>query len=178
LSFSEANDEKELRILDFAQGRLVQQNGLRIPLPRRLMQVRTQRSALEAALKVFSPPESELAAWVEVIVEDPVPGEDLYETVQALVKQRNFEVIRVSGVRTKSLDGLGADAETTPEAIEFLLSDPAKVFALRVEAESAYSLEARGALKAAFAELTSLHLEQRREGQNSASVANANGVEA
>ena len=165
LSFSEASDEKELRILDFAEGRLLQQNALPIPLPRRLVQLRFQRQTLEADLQAFAPPSSQLRAWVEVLVEDPIPGEDLYETVQALVKNREFDVIRVAGTRTTAPGTLTTEGEISPEEVQFLLSDPANVFARRLESEVAYTPEDRTALQTTFAELCNLHAEHKREGQ-------------
>ncbi|MDB6030558.1 MAG: Nuclease SbcCD subunit [Verrucomicrobiales bacterium] len=163
LSFSEATDGKELRVLDFGEGRLLQQSVLPIPLPRALVQLRTERQKLGAELKMFTPPESALRAWVEVLVENPIPGEDLYETVQALVKDREFDVIRVAAARSNAPATLTTDGHISPEEVQFLLSDPANVFARRMETETAFTAEERTALHGAFSELCNLHAEQKRE---------------
>lgn len=161
LSFSEATDKKELRLLDFGQGKLLGHSALPIPLPRPLIQLRADRQSLAFRLKGLVPPESQLPAWVEVMVENPIPGEDLYETVQALVKDREFDVIRVAGARASApvLPG-GVPIETIPD----LLSEPAKVFQRRLEGETGLSPEEQCALQSAFAELRNLHAEQRRDG--------------
>ena len=160
LSFSEAGDRKELRVLDFAQGRLVQQFALNIPLSRRLTQIRSKRDALEISLKEFQSSSGELPGWVEVVVEDPLAGENISDVVQELVKGRDFEVIRVLGKRETPLSGMSAAGKD--EGIEQLLGDPSKVFAHRLEAEPALSDEDRVALKLVFQELCNLHAEQQR----------------
>jgi exonuclease SbcD len=165
LSFSEATDTKELRMLDFGEGRLLQQTALPIPLSRPLVQLRVQRQTLEADLKRYAAPESQLRPWVEVLVENPIPGEDLYETVQAAVKGRAFDVIRVAANRTAAAQSLTAESEISQEQVQYLLSDPGNVFARRLEGETAFTQEERIALQGAFAELRNLHAEQKREAQ-------------
>jgi exonuclease SbcD len=163
LSFSEASDKKEVRVLDFADCRLVQQSCLAVPLARPLVQLRVSRQTLEIELKGFSPPPSPLPAWLEVLVDNTIPGEDLYETVQALVRDRDFSVIRVAaGERAASTSP--SDSPLPAEEVITILSDPASVFARRLETETAYTPEERTSLQGAFAELFNLHSEQKREG--------------
>lgn len=164
LSFSEANDRKELCVLDFADGRLLPPSAIVIPRFRPLARVCARRAELEQALKEFQIPEGELPVWVEVVVEDPAPGENLYEVVRELVRERHFEVVRVTGKRTGPLAGLNAADPAALESIDALLGDPAKVFAHRLEAEPALPQEERAVLQTAFEELRNLYAEKQREG--------------
>ena len=138
----------------------MQQFVLNIPLSRRLAQIRSKRDALEKSLKEFQSSSGELPGWVEVVVEDPLAGENISDVVQELVKGRDFEVIRVLGKRETPLSGMSAAGKD--EGIEQLLGDPSKVFAHRLEAEPALSDEDRVALKLVFQELCNLHAEQQR----------------
>ena len=163
LSFSEAGNAKELRLLEFAEGRLVAQTPLPVPRFRPLAQVTTTPASLEADLRQFQPPPGELPAWVEVIVNDPPAGENVYDRVQRLVEGRDFEVIRVVGRRANPLAGMSAPAGTDAEDLGVLLGDPANIFARRLAAEPGLSDPEREALTGAFHELLNLHDEQARE---------------
>jgi len=165
LSFSEADDRKAVRILDFAEGKLVAQVDLEVPLSRPLAQVCTKRESLESDLAKFQPPPSELKPWVEVVVEDPVPGENLYDRVQELARGKGFDVIRVVGKRTGAPSGMTAPDAADIEDIGDLLAEPAKVFAHRMAVEPALTDEERAGLATVFQELLDLHAEQARQGE-------------
>jgi DNA repair protein SbcD/Mre11 len=160
LSFSEARDRKAIHVLDFAGGQLVEQAELEIPLARRLTQIRTTRQSLEADLGKFEPPTCELTPWVELVVEDPVAGENLHERVQELVQDRGFEVIRVLCQRTAPVPGLTATGAMDIEGAGDLLDQPAAVFTRRLAAEPALTDEERTSLTTVFQELLNLHAEQ------------------
>ena len=168
LSFSEANDQKEMRLLDFSGGKLVQQAGLQIPVSRQLAQIRCKRDSLETELKQFQRKQGDLPAWVEVLVDDPVPGENLYDVARSCVIGNEFEVIRVLGNRTTPLSGTSAGEQPPPDGVEGLLGDPSKVFDHRLEAEASLGEEDRTALKTVFKELCNLHQEEQREGARAA----------
>jgi len=168
LSFSEAGDAKELRLLDFDEGRLISQAPLPVPRFRALAQVNTTPGAIETDLRRFEPPPGELPAWVEVVVNDPLPGENVYDRVQRLVEGRDFEVIRVVGRRGTPLAGMSAPAGTEAEDLGVLLGNPSSIFARRLAAEAGLSESERAALNGAFRELLSLHDERAREGETSA----------
>ncbi len=163
LGFSEASDQKEVRLLDFSGGKLVQQAGLQIPVSRQLAQIRCKRASLETELKQFQRKRGSLPAWVEVIVEDPVPGENLYDLARSCVTGNEYEVIRVLGARTKPLSGTSAGDQPPVDGVEGLLGDPSKVFEHRLEEEPALGEEDRTALKTVFKELCNLHQEEQRE---------------
>ena len=163
LSFSEAGDAKELRLLDFAEGRLLAQSAVPIPRFRPLAQVNTTAGGIEADLRQFTPPPGELPAWVEVVVTDPPPGENLFDRVQRLVEARNFEVVRVVGRRGNPLEGMTAPAGAEADDLGVLLGNPASIFARRLAAEDGLSEPEREALSGAFRELLDLHETRVRE---------------
>ena len=166
LSFSEAGDAKELRVLDFADGGLLSQASLPVPRFRPLAQVKTTPGSLETDLRRFEPPTGELTAWVEVIVSDPPPGENVYDRVQRLVEGRNFEVVRVVGCRSAPLEGMSAPAGTEAEDLAVLLGNPTDIFARRLAAEAGLSESDHKALTSVFGELVNLYDERAREAGN------------
>jgi len=152
LSFSEHTDEKEVRILDIdAKG--VTHHGLEIPLFRQLSQIRTTVAGLEKDLKGFKPKGGELKAWVEVVVEDASPQDDLNEHVHSLTEKAPFEVLKVLRGRTQAVVGPSAGDASDDEAIEDLLSDQKAVFDHRLSKETAFSEKEMEELRSAFTEL-------------------------
>ncbi len=95
LSFSEANDTKEVQILNFADGTLKTQTPIPVPVFRRLAQIRTSWDDLSEAISNFNPDTGGLETWVEVVVKDAGFGEDINEAVQSLVAKREFKVLKV-----------------------------------------------------------------------------------
>ena len=162
LSFSEATDIKAVRILDFAEGRLVQQTALELPLVRRLFQIITQRHLLEGVLAAFAPAVTELPAWVELVIEDPVAGENVFDRVQELTADRTFQVVRVVGKHGPGPAGLAVSDAADVAGITDLLAEPAKVFAHRLEEETGLTESERTGLTMVFRELLELHTEQAR----------------
>jgi len=171
LSFSEANDEKEMRLLDFAEGKLISQSALLIPFTRRLMQLHCTRDTLETAMKDFAPAECTLPAWVEVTVKDAAPGDNLFETVQELARERKFEVIAVNRGPNVFTGSMSSGEEGCAD-VEKQLEDPKVVFAHRLEADERYTDEERKALEAAFAQLCELHAERERSGMEESTFSN------
>lgn len=163
LSFSEAGDAKELRLVDFEHGAVVHSEGIPVPQPRELVRLRVRQTELEAALKAFEPPVSEFPAWVEVVVEEAAPGIDLFQAVQKLVEDRPFQVIKVTAERAGDRPSLElGEAEALAEA-ENLLGDPKAVFERRLDQEPELDASSRTALETAFAELYNRYLESPGE---------------
>ncbi len=153
LSFSESKDSKELRLLDFDARGLALQQSLPVPAFRQLVQITTRPDTFSADLARFIPKAGPLKTWVEIIVEDPVPGENLYDLAQKQAVGRDFEVIRVVSKRTKALTGASL-GETDPAGdLDQALSDPRKVFEMRLEREPGLLDADKEALRLAFTEL-------------------------
>ena len=156
LSFSEANDTKSLRLLDFAKGKLKAQTLMPIPTFRKLAQIRTTWDELSEALSTFDPEEHELETWVEVVVKGAGITEDLNAFIQDRVEDRNFKVLKVIREGQTSLSGFQMGDHTPTEAIETLLDDPAEVFRHRLDIETGLSKEDRQKLEIVFAQLLEL----------------------
>lgn len=159
LSFSEAADVKSLRVIDIVGGKIVGQRDVPIPIARPLVRLEAPGDRVAATVAAFAPPDSELPAWVELVVDRPQPGEDLVATARVAAEDRGFEVVRVLA------GGAGAPSLSSPDPVDTaayddLLAHPEKVFARRLDAEPALGDREREALEVAFATL----LEKQREG--------------
>ncbi|MEM6279580.1 MAG: exonuclease SbcCD subunit D C-terminal domain-containing protein [Verrucomicrobiota bacterium] len=155
LSFSEANDKKEVRILDLKDG-TIEQSPLAIPVFRRLAQIRTTTSELESTLAEFSDISGSLRTWVELIVEDALIEDNLPERVASLIDDREFDVLKVIRGRADSLLSMSVEEATDEEAIESLLDDPERVFAHLLAQQEQFGEEETEALRLAFSRLREL----------------------
>lgn len=161
LSFSEAEDCKEVRLLDFDGDTLVSSVGVPIPVHRHLVQLSCARSELPERLRNFQPPAAELPTWVEVIVSDPVAGEALFEFVQEAARDKPWQVIRVVQQRSRERQALTEADISAPETN--VLENPGDVFEIRLEQQDGLLDDERAALRLAFLELLNLHHERQRE---------------
>lgn len=155
LSFSETEDEKEVRILDVSEGG-IEQHSLPIPMYRRLVQIRTTSADLDKALTEFQPDAGELRTWVEVVVEDATLESDLIERVRALTEGHDFDVLKVIRGRAAPVAGMTVGEATDDEAIETLLDQPTHVFEHLLEQREEFNEKEIEELKAAFAVLVDL----------------------
>lgn len=155
LSFSEAADTKEVRLLDInADG--ITQHAVPVPVFRRLAQLRTSRKDLQADVAGFDPSGGELRTWVEVIVEDAAPGDDIVELVRSAAEGRDFEVLKVFRGGATGLAGMAAGDLSDDDAIDSLLYDPNRVFGHLLGEHPTLEEEEIKQLKAAFAELRAI----------------------
>ncbi len=157
LSFSEANDTKEVQILDFANGTLKEHTPIPVPVFRKLAQIRTPWNDLSESISSFNPDTGNLETWVEVIVKDASLGEDINEVVQNLVAERNFQVLKVLRESVGLPDDIDIEGQSDDEAIEKLLDNPKKVFNHRLKQESSLDKKEKKELKIAFAQLLELY---------------------
>ena len=135
LSFSEAKDEKEVRIVDFANDG-IRQHGLPVPKFRCLSQLRVKSAELEVALRGFKPDSGVLKTWVEIVIEDVTFQDDLNERVKAVTEDRDFEVLKVLRERVEAEPGARAENASDEEALNFL-DDPQTVFERLLEQHEA-----------------------------------------
>lgn len=155
LSFSEASDKKEVRILEI-KGKTITQHSLPIPVFRNLAQIRTTTANLESSLKKFEEPSGPLRTWVEIVVEDAVVEDNLADRVAALIEDRDFDVLKVIRGRADTLVGMSAEDATDDEAIESLLDQPSLVFEHLLDQQEQFSEEEVAELKVTFARLVEL----------------------
>ncbi len=164
LSFAEAGDEKEVRILDFSATGLEGNYGLRVPSARRLIQWHLRRDELELYLTQKRPPKSALTPWVEVLVTDPISGENLYEIVRDYAADRPYEVVKVIGrYAQKNVEGTMLGQLQDDSAADTLLREPKRVFENRLLQEESLTEDEQSALRLAFDELLTLKGERDRE---------------
>lgn len=161
LSFSEASDIKEVRILDVHEGSIAQ-HSLHVPVFRQLAQVRTKSADLAIDLTDFQTSDSELTPWLEIVVEDASMETDLIELVRQLVKSRDFEVLKVLRGRSGPVGPQEVGDATDDEAIESLLERPANVFEHLLGQSTALAEEEIAELKTAFSLLVDLDAQSHR----------------
>jgi DNA repair protein SbcD/Mre11 len=156
LSFSEAADTKEVRLIDFGSDGITQ-HPIPVPVFRRLEQLRPSRQNLLGEVAGFDPRSGELRTWVEVIVEDAAPGDDIVELVRSAAESGDFEVLKVCRGGATSLAGMAAGDLRDDEAIDSLLYDPDRVFGHLLGEHPSLDEEEIKQLKAAFAELRAIN---------------------
>ena len=155
LSFSEAGDCKEVRILDVTQGGITQ-HSLAVPDFRKLVQVRTTRAGLEDALANCNTSPGDLRTWLEVVVEDAAFEMDLVEQVRKLAEGRNFDVLKVLRGRTETIRGMTLGDATDDEVIGTILDNPTQVFEHLLGERTDLPQEETETLKTTFAILVDL----------------------
>ncbi len=153
LSFGEAADHKEIRLLDFHGGALVENARVSLTAPRQLARLRVPRADLESCLLAFQPAPGPLPPWLEIVVENPLTGEDLYAVVQAVARDHPCRVLSVTPAEAGGSIGLTLDSEAAEREAEDLLADPKNVFARRLDQETDLAPADRDALETAFGEL-------------------------
>ena len=163
LSFSEADDTKEVQILDFADGTLKEHIPIPVPVFRRLAQIRTSWDDLSETISSFNSDAGELETWVEVVIKDAGLSEDINETVQNLAARRDFKVLKVLRESATLPESMRIGDQSDDEAIETLLDDPTKVFEYQLEQEANMNEDEKKELKIAFAQLLDLY---KTEGAN------------
>ena len=156
LSFSEANDTKEIQVLDFADGTLRAHTPIPVPVFRRLAQIRTSWGELSQAISNFNPDSGVLKTWVEVVVKDASSSEDINQTVQSLAAELDFVVLKVLRESATPLRGMHIGDDWNDEAIETILDNPVRVFEHRLNEEANLDDERKRELKTAFAQLLNL----------------------
>lgn len=161
LSFSECQDRKEIRVLDFVGAELVNNLSLPVPQARHLIELRLPETELASGLRDFTPPPAPLPAWVELTILDAKGDKDLVQAAHlaAQGREQEFEIIRVLTERTAPLPLLGESNDENLQ--ENVLAAPRAVFQQRLKAE-AYDEPTHAALTTAFEELYSLLGERQR----------------
>ncbi len=162
LSFSETKDKKAVQIIDYKGAELISSQSVLIPKERELVQLTCSRSELEKTLQSFTPEAGGLEPWVEIVVTDPVPGENLFEVVQEAVEGRPFSVVRVVGKASTPTALQDGDAPRQ-DLEDSILDRPGEVFAFRLEQEEGLSPDEIGNLKVTFDQLVELHGESSGE---------------
>ena len=149
LSFSEADDKKEVRILDITPDGIIH-FGLSIPVFRKLTQIRTTKAGLEQALASIDAATSALRPWVEVVVEDAGLETDLVERVRSLSEGKHFDVLKILRGKNAVISGMAVGEASDDEAIERLLEAPSRVFEHLLDEHRNLTEEETDSLKTTF----------------------------
>ena len=124
LSFSEAEDAKEVRVLDVSPDG-IKDFSLPIPRFRNLVQLKVSFDELESRIMAFSPVASELTPWVEIVVEGATFGDELSGVFASLRRAKTTKFSRLSASRRRTMRGaILADGDD----YEFVLDHPDQVF--------------------------------------------------
>ncbi|HWL50931.1 MAG TPA: exonuclease subunit SbcD [Chthoniobacteraceae bacterium] len=163
LGFGEAAEAREIRLLEFGEGRLLHQCGVAIPPARQLATLRLPQSELAPRLKAWQPAfAAPLPPWLEVIVTGTGENRELYRAVQEIACERPFSVVRVRTEHAAEAASLSLEEEADAAQAHDQLGDPRRVFEQRLDAESLEPPQ-REALLTAFGELLSLYHERQRD---------------
>ena len=162
LSFSEAKDKKEVRVLEFIGEKLVQNFSIEIPLPRQLFQLKTTEADLETSLQEFQPEPSSLPHWVELIIQTDCQTDTLRETIERITANKPYKIIKMITESSSELDGLRASDSFNEHTLGELLGNPHDVFIQRLDQTADLDEEERQNLITAFDELYELLLESKR----------------
>jgi exonuclease SbcD len=152
LGFGEANDAKEIRLLDVSATDITQ-HAWPIPVFRRLARVRTTPASLEKDLAAFTPGSSTLRPWVEVVVEGTSLDQDLPERVAQACENAPYDVLKVVRDRSPTPALLAAGDADPDDDIGSLLDNPTLVFKKLLEENPDTDAEEKQRLAIAFAGL-------------------------
>lgn len=130
LSFDEANQHKQMWLLDFAQGVLSNIQSLAVPVWQPLFTVQGNLLQLEQKFKAIAEQlQAEQQAWLDVQVVDDDNYVDLTERVEALAENRAITILKVRRLRNAPAVW---QQETTYSLAEL---NPEQVFATRLAQE-------------------------------------------
>ena len=160
LSFSESTDRKELRLLEIQDDFTLSQRSIPIPLTRKLIQIKSDSTAIEQKLHekaaTLASEAPALTPWVEVILSDHIPGDVITNRIHELCADAPFTVIRVMQQRPLSSAQLERDSTTADGDIDDRLSKPAELFQHRLLQETSLNEDQYEKLTVAFQQLLTL----------------------
>jgi exonuclease SbcD len=159
LSFSEANDKKEMRLLEIQNDGIMQQTGIAIPLTRRLVQRKCKSADIETCLQQLRVELSNelLPSWVELTLIDAIVGDGMTAKIQELTRDAPFEIIRILHGTASQLAQAMAEFESHSDEIDTRLNQPEAIFALRLEQAESLTEEQKTSLHQHFHALLALH---------------------
>lgn len=161
LSFSEAKDKKQVRVLDLkgVKEKKIEQHRLVIPQIRNLVQLKVHREELEEKIASFQPETYQLPTWVELVIDGANFEQDINQLVRELTEGKEYEVLKILRSDAKSLASMSIGEESDEEAIGTLLDHPMQVFEHLLEANTELEEKEISELKSAYQTL--IELEQQ-----------------
>lgn len=167
LSFSEANDRKEIRFVEIAQDGLKRNEGMAIPDFRRL--IRIESSVVDALCWMKQIKEeleqrsSLLPAWIEIQLTLPSTDVELRQAMDDLAKGaewmgegKAFEVLRILPMARNLSEGVHDDANTRAGSLD-ALGDPRWIFERRLAQTTLLDDEQTEVLRRLFLQMLEQH---------------------
>jgi len=133
LSFSETDDDKQVLILDFADGVLKEVTELKVPCCRKLIRVKGTLDGIRMKLSVMEDKGMRMPAWVELQIETDRFIHDLDEQLEKLKEGKPF-IERFFPRQTRVRKSVSLDEQNVLEAALHEL-EPRSVFEKRCESE-------------------------------------------
>lgn len=133
LSFSETDDRKQVIVLEFEKGELLNLTEIEVPCSRRLIRIKGDFEKVKTKLVLLEDPGTLYPAWVEVQVETESFIFDLEDQLNLLIAGKPFiERLFPRQFRIRAAKNLD---EQTAEAMALNDLDPKTVFLKRCQAE-------------------------------------------
>jgi DNA repair protein SbcD/Mre11 len=159
LSFSECQDQKELRLLEISNDASLCQSSIPIPASRRLVRKSCHSHELEACLAQLHRDHAAdtLPAWVELSLTDAIVTESLHAQIRDQTRDAPFEIIRVLQTRATALAEIHAEGHDDHHWFDSQLGHPEVIFSKRLELASELTDEQKALLQRHFQTLLALH---------------------
>ena len=133
LSFSETDDHKQVVILEFVKGEMINLTEIEIPCNRKLIRIKGDFEKVKTKLVLLGDPQTLFPAWVEIQVETEAFIFDLEEQLNSLIAHKPFiERLFPRQFRIRAAQNLN---EQTEEAMALTDLDPRTVFTKRCASE-------------------------------------------
>lgn len=159
LSFSETDDKKQVIVLEFTEGTMINLKEVEVPCYRRLIRIKGDFEKVKTKLVLLEDPQTIYPAWVEVQVETETFIFDLEEQLNTLIADKPFiERLFPRQLRTRAARNLD---EQNGEAMALSDLDPRAVFLKKCAAE--YPEEDQTDLLLTFNQVLE-YMAQREEG--------------
>ena len=135
LSFSEADDAKEIRLLQFSNGKLHQQDQILIPVHRKLLRLSCKASEAVEYIKGYVWPEFPSGCFVELTLNAFDSSAPTPEQIRAALPQQDIRILQISAIDETSRAALRTESLLTEEAIRSLRDEPLAIFKKLLESE-------------------------------------------
>lgn len=130
LSFSEADDCKEIIFLEFENGKLTHTEQIAIPRCRKLYRIKGNLETVKAKLALIPENKFEFPPWVEIQLETDSIIHDAQEQLEKIAAKKNVEQIFLRQVAARKKQ---EDAERDDEFVDLTQLDAKSVFKKKCE---------------------------------------------
>ena len=118
LSFDELNKAKEVLLVDFAAGKLVQITPLLIPIFQPMQTIKGNEQEIQTQLSAFSAANSATPVWVDVEVNSALHRNDLHQQILKFVEKSPVEILRLRLAKTAQNNATQTAEKVTLEELK------------------------------------------------------------